>query len=309
VIVRTAVVVVVLASMASVAPAAGDPPVTLHLADVTLASGAEFLSALTDMKVTAEEAVADRIVSLAAVDLPLSQAVAALAKAAGDDVEAVANDGGWRFRKKAPRSWTEVLEEKLKKKVTLNLEGTPLPEAIAFLTQSCGAGIVLDPAWISGRSSVEQAVTMSVEEATAKDAVALLAVTKGLSMEARWGVMFLATQERLAAVPKDLLAPPAADAPKAETDLREALRTPVNAAFEACPLSETLAFFGALKDLSIGMSEARERGGPRARPRPRPPAPGLPGGDPRGRALRHEALSGAPSATCPTGGRCSPAGP
>jgi hypothetical protein len=229
--------------------------VTLKLADVTLAAGAEFLSALTDMKITADEAVADRLVSLEASDLPLSQAVAALAKAAGDDVEGVAADGGWRFRKKAPRPWTEVLEEQLAKKVTLDLKDSPLADAIAFVSASCGAAIVLDPAWASGRSAAEQAVTMSVEEATAKDAVALLAVTKGLAMEPRWGVMFLAAAERLAALPKDLLPPAAADAPKAEADLRGALRAPVNAAFEACPLPDTLAFFGALADLEIVMSE------------------------------------------------------
>ncbi len=246
----------VLTSAIPSASAAGDPPVTLRLADVTLAAGAEFLSALTDAKVTAEEQVADRIVSLDATDLPLSQVVAALAKAAGDDVEAVAEANGWRFRKKVPRPWTEVLEERLAKRLSLDLTDTPLPEALAFVAESCGAGIVLDPAWSSGRTGAEQTVTMSVEDATAKDAVALLAVTKGLSMEPRWGVMLLATAERLAAVPKDLLPPPAGDAPKAEIDLRAALQTPVNAAFEGCPLPDALAFFGALKDLSIGMSEA-----------------------------------------------------
>jgi hypothetical protein len=184
----------------------------------------------------------------------LSEALAAVAKAAWPDGEAVKlEDGTWRIRRK----WEDFTrEEKIEKaiaekQVNVNFADTSLADAFSFLGQYAGVSIAVDPELAKEKAPDELLVNLQADRITVKNCLDLITLTKGLSWDLRWGVVFVGTSSRVESLPKEVLGPPAADAPDWELELREKLEAGVSFSFDSATLTQALHFIRTVKQVNL----------------------------------------------------------
>jgi hypothetical protein len=99
----------------------------------------------------------------------------------------------------------DPVEDRLKETlVNINFESTPLPEALAFVSQFAGVNIGIDPQVFEKKSEEELLVTLRADDIAVGNVIELIALTKSLAHDVRWGGVFLSTPERLRFLPRSV---------------------------------------------------------------------------------------------------------
>lgn len=240
----------ILAVLVSAAAAAGAKPVTLEAKDRPLSEVAAAVAKAADAHVDVARAIADVKVTVSFAGTPLAEALATLAARAGDDVEAVEEEGVWRLRRKAP-DWREVVAKRLDTRVDLDFADAPLADALDFLARAAGLWIGLDPAVAKEKSGDELLVNLRVAEVTAKTALALLVAVHGLKSDVRWGGVWVSTPKAIDRLPKEPLPLPGPDVAESERRLRERLAAPATWSFPELPLDRAVAFVRRTTGLNL----------------------------------------------------------
>jgi hypothetical protein len=155
----------------------------------------------------------------------------------------------------------ETIEEKNRRlvkatTVSLNFEGTPVTEALNFLSQCCTVPIHLDPVLMEQVSDAELLITLNVSGVTVKNALELITLTKSLAFDYRYGGVFVARADRLKVLPRNALPEATPDDKRWMKALRARLEEPVSFAFDSATVEQALDFIRTLKGLNIVIDPA-----------------------------------------------------
>jgi hypothetical protein len=222
---------------------AEEKPLSFEFAESTLAEAAKVLGVLANVEIVVEADLTAIPVTLRVKDLGLEACLALLAKLSGPDIEwRKEAEGKYRIARKVPEWKAALLAKLAETRMDLDFADMPVEEVARFLSGLCGASVVIDPAWLGETEAGERNLTLKVEEASLRESLDLLTVLKGLAWEARWGVVFIATKERLAGLPAALLPAPAAEQSEADAALRARLAGGIALDFDEAMLSEGLEF-------------------------------------------------------------------
>lgn len=126
------------------------------------------------------------------------------------DLVLFADEDTWReIAKRRPResgqdsgqqddSETLGIKEKLKRKVTLDFSGTPLPDVVQFLRETTNVNMVLDKAVLTERGEEELKVDLKVDQLEVESALKLILELKQLGYTIKNGVVFITGKDKIA---------------------------------------------------------------------------------------------------------------
>jgi len=138
-------------------------------------------------------------------------------------------------------------------RLKLELDETPLPDALGTLAKATGFAFVIDPHVFAERDDSELEINLRIHGIRARDGLELATQCLGLAWDLRWGVVFVSTGERLEALPGyGMSPPPTGDRPEWETKMRTKLATErASISFAATPLPKALKLFCTAKGLEL----------------------------------------------------------
>ena len=125
------------------------------------------------------------------------------------DLVLFADEDAWReVMKRRPResgqdsgqqddSETLAIKEKLKRKVTLDFSGTPLPDVVQFLRETTNVNMVLDKAVVTERGEEELKVDLKVDQLEVESALKLILELKQLGYTIKNGVVFITGKDKI----------------------------------------------------------------------------------------------------------------
>jgi hypothetical protein len=147
----------------------------------------------------------------------------------------------------------EVLEAVGGAEVDLVFEDAPVEKAIAALSARSKTPIHLDPGLRGILGPEKDRVTLDARKVPASAGLRLVVAVKDLDADLRWGVVFVSTKERLAALPKEALPPEGGGVVEDwETALRKKLATSATSfSFEAATVAEALDFLSDVKAVNV----------------------------------------------------------
>jgi hypothetical protein len=213
------------------------------------------------VKARAESAVLD----LTVAELPVRDALALMLVPHGlpchlhDGIVVIGTPGEAEKKKPVPERKGPVWDTLEKKRLNMSFADTPLGDALAFLAQYGGVLVQLDPEVGKKHAADELLVSARATDISVRQALDLVAVTKGLSYDVRWGGVVVASAERLGGFPKSVLPDLAAEAPAWEKKLRSALAEKTTFEFDGASLTEAVSFLKRLKGLNIVFEPAARK--------------------------------------------------
>jgi hypothetical protein len=242
----------VLVLMGAATSAWTTPEISLDVKDASIASVVKTISEKGKLDVILDEAVGKKKVTLSLAGTPPEKALKLVAMFASAKLIKLGEDTYWlgpKLEDWQKKAWTALATTKL----NFNFQGTSLEDALGFCANMSKVPMVVDPAVFASRKPDTLELTMAVEKINLRQALSLMTELLSLSWDVRWGVVFVSTKKRLAALPLyGMSPPPTCERPEGETKLRKRLATErVAFDFSSTTLAMVLEFIHNVRKLPI----------------------------------------------------------
>jgi type II secretory pathway component GspD/PulD (secretin) len=208
------------------------------------------------VKVVVDEKVAEMPIDLTVDDAPVEKVLELAAKAADTKLFRM-EDGSFVLGPFKPGQDREIREALAKANVAIALQQSSLTDVLGFLASMSGVSMVVDPQVLRTRNPGTLELTLNVQGISVENALSICSQMLGLKWDVRWGIVFVSTEERLAALPTYALPPtPTGERPVGERKLQMRLATEeVSFEFDEAPLPTVLDFVCKVRDLPVVLDE------------------------------------------------------